>query len=68
MLDLWAFRGFDRQRHEAKMTAKIAPMSLYKIMEGIKSIRRFQPIQTGVKRLELRLVSDQKESGFADTR
>ena len=47
---------------------KIAPMSLYKILEEIKCIRRFQLIQTGAKRLELRLVSDQKESGFAEAK
>ena len=47
---------------------KIAPMSLYKILEEIKCIRRFQLIQTGAKQLELRLVSDQKELGFAEAR
>ena len=47
---------------------KIAPMSLYKILEEIKCIRRFQLIQTGAKQLELRLVSDQKESGFAEAK
>ena len=47
---------------------KIAPMSLYKILEEIKCIRRFQLIQTGSKRLELRLVSDQKELGFAEAK
>nr|MBQ4454009.1 phenylacetate--CoA ligase family protein [Clostridia bacterium] len=47
---------------------KIAPMSLYKILEEIKCITRFQLIQTGPKQLELRLVSDQKESGFAEAR
>lgn len=47
---------------------KIAPMSLYKILEEIKCIRRFQLIQTGARRLELRLVSDQKEPGFAEAK
>lgn len=47
---------------------KIAPMSLYKILEEIKCIRRFQLLQTGAKQLELRLVSDQKESGFAEAK
>ena len=43
---------------------KIAPMSLYKILEEIKPVKRFQLIQTGTNRLELRLVSDQKEAAF----
>ena len=43
-------------------------MSLYKILEEVKSIRRFQLIQTGAKRLVLRLVSGQKESGFAEAK
>ncbi len=47
---------------------KIAPMSLYKILEEVKGIRRFQLIQTGPKRLELRLISDQKEAGFAEAK
>ena len=47
---------------------KIAPMSLYKILEEIKCIRRFQLIQTGPKQLELRLISDQKEEGFAEAK
>ena len=47
---------------------KIAPMSLYKILEEVKCIRRFQLIQTGPKRLELRLISDQKEEGFAEAK
>ena len=47
---------------------KIAPMSLYKILEEVKCIRRFQLIQTGPKQLELRLISDQKEEGFAEAK
>ena len=44
---------------------RVAPMSLYKILEEVKGIRRFQLIQTGPKRLELRLTGDQPEAGFA---
>lgn len=45
---------------------KIAPMSLYKILEEVKPIRRFQLIQTAPKELELRLVSDEKDVAFAE--
>ena len=48
--------------------ASVAPMSLYKILEEVKSIRRFQLIQTGSGRLELRLVSDRKEEAFAEAK
>ena len=47
---------------------KVAPMSLYKILEEVKSIRRFQLIQTGPARLELRLNSDRKEAAFEEAR
>ncbi len=47
---------------------KIAPMSLYKILEEVKCIRRFQLIQTGAKTLELRLMSDQREAGFEEAK
>ena len=43
---------------------KIAPMSLYKILEEIKSIRRFQMIQTSLNSFELRIISDEKEKSF----
>ena len=43
---------------------KIAPMSLYKILEEIKSIKRFQMIQRSLKELELRLLADDKEKSF----
>ena len=43
---------------------KIAPMSLYKILEEIKSIKRFQMIQRSLKKLELRLLADDKEKSF----
>lgn len=43
---------------------QIAPMSLYKILEEIKSIRRFQLVQRAADRLELRLVSDDAAASF----
>ena len=45
---------------------KIAPMSLYKILEEVNPIRRFQLIQTAPEQLELRLISDQKEEAFKE--
>lgn len=44
---------------------KVAPMSLYKILEEEKAIRRFQLIQTGQGQLELRLISGQREEAFS---
>ncbi len=46
---------------------KIAPMSLYKILEEIKSVKRFQLVQTAPKAFELRLVTDDKDA-FAKCR
>ena len=43
---------------------KVAPMSLYKLLEEVKSIRRFQLIQTAPDRLLLRLISDTPEAAF----
>ena len=47
---------------------KVAPMSLYKILEEVKCIRRFQLVQTGPKQLELRLISDRREEGFTEAK
>ena len=47
---------------------KIAPMSLYKILEEVKAIRRFQLVQTAPDRLELRMVSDAPEAAFAEAK
>ena len=47
---------------------KIAPMSLYKILEEVKPIKRFQLIQRGAKQLELRLVSDHREKAFEEAK
>ena len=46
----------------------VAPMSLYKILEEIKPIRRFQLIQTAPDQLELRLVSARKDEAFAEAK
>ena len=46
----------------------IAPMSLYKILEEVKPIRRFQLIQRSESRLELRIVSDEPEIAFEQAR
>ena len=42
----------------------IAPMSFYKILSEVKEITRFQLIQRSSKKLELRLVADNKEEAF----
>ena len=42
----------------------IAPMSFYKILEEIKEIFRFQLIQKSYKKLELRLIANEKEKTF----
>ncbi len=45
---------------------KIAPMSLYKVLEEVKAIRRFQLIQRATDRVELRIISDDpKEAASA---
>ena len=47
---------------------QIAPMSLYKILEEIKSIRRFQLVQKAANRLELRLVAENKNEAFDEAK
>ncbi len=47
---------------------EIAPMSLYKILEEVEAIRRFQLVQRSEKSLELRLISDEKESAFVQAK
>ncbi len=42
----------------------IAPMSLYKVLEEVKEIRRFQLIQRSYDKVELRLISDNPEGAF----
>ncbi|MCR4905202.1 MAG: phenylacetate--CoA ligase family protein [Clostridiales bacterium] len=48
--------------------AKIAPMSLYKILEEVQSIRRFQLVQAAPDRFMLRLISDCREEAFAEAK
>ncbi len=43
---------------------QIAPMSLYKILEEVKTISRFQLIQRSVNDLELRLVAENRDEAF----
>ena len=47
---------------------RAAPMSLYKILEEVKAVRRFQLVQTAPDCLELRLVCDHPEEVFAEAR
>lgn len=42
----------------------IAPMSFYKILEEIKEITRFQLVQRTKNKLELRVISDNRELAF----
>lgn len=43
---------------------RIAPMSLYKILEEVKSVRRFQLVQKSANRLELRITAEDREQAF----
>ena len=45
---------------------KVAPMSLYKILEEVNAIRRFQLVQTAPDKLELRLVSEEPDAAFTE--
>ena len=47
---------------------RIAPMSLYKILEEVKSIRRFQLVQRSVSKLELRMIAENRERAFEDAK
>ena len=47
---------------------QIAPMSLYKILEEVRAIRRFQLVQTAPDKLELRLLADNPVSAFEQAR
>lgn len=53
---------YDKQTIDVENGVLIAPMSLYKILEEIKEITRFQLIQKSYKKLELRLISNKKYS------
>ena len=45
---------------------KVAPMSLYRILEEVKGVRRFQLVQTAPDTLELRLICENPDSAFAE--
>ncbi len=45
---------------------QIAPMSLYRILEEIHLIRRFQLVQKNDELLELRIVSEDRETAFEE--
>ena len=47
---------------------RIAPMSLYKVLEEVKAIRRFQLIQRAPDRVELRMISDEPKEAFAQAK
>lgn len=47
---------------------QVAPMSLYKILEEVRAIRRFQLVQTAPEKLELRLLADNPVSAFEQAR
>jgi len=46
----------------------IAPMSLYKILEEVKTIRRFQLVQRSENKLELRIITDDRMNAFEKAR
>lgn len=43
-------------------------MSLYKILEEVKSIRRFQLVQRAAGRLELRMIAEDRQQAFDEAR
>ncbi len=43
----------------------MAPMSLYKVLEEVPALRRFQLVQRAADRVELRVLSDEPEAAFA---
>ena len=45
---------------------KVAPMSLYRILEEVKGVRRFQLVQTAPDELELRLICEDPDAAFAE--
>ena len=47
---------------------RIAPMSLYKILEEVKPIRRFQLVQRAEDAVEVRILADQPEAAFEEAR
>lgn len=49
-------------------SVSIAPMSLYKILEEVRSIRRFQLVQRSENRMELRITADDRDSAFEEAK
>lgn len=47
---------------------KISPLSLYAILKEVHEIERFQLIQQGNNRLELRLIAENKQLAFANAK
>lgn len=47
---------------------RIAPMSLYKILEEVKPISRFQLVQRAEDAVEVRILADQPETAFEEAR
>ena len=47
---------------------RIAPMSLYKVLEEVKTIRRFQLVQRAPDRVELRITSDDPGEAYAQAK
>ena len=45
---------------------KVAPMSIYRILEEVKGVRRFQLVQLASDELELRLVCEDPDAAFAE--
>lgn len=43
-------------------------MSLYKILEEVKLIRRFQLIQRSANRIELRMIAEDRKQAFDDAK
>ena len=44
---------------------RVAPMSLYKVLEEVPALTRFQLVQRGEDAVELRVLSDEPEAAFA---
>ncbi len=53
---------------EFEKGVRIAPMSLYKVLEEVKSIRRFQLVQRTADKVELRMISDNPNEAFEQAR
>ena len=49
---------------EFKNGVSIAPMSLYKVLEEVPGVTRFQLVQRAYDKVELRLVADDKNASF----